>query len=160
MTLLFAPFWLEHRGTPHLMLAGLMLHAYGVMMIIFAGRELVLLGRIDTAAPVLIAQRQFAELRAWHLRANLVFGITSCVIWIPLLVVLFTWVGADVWALDPNGATWLLANIVIALVLLLGFLRWTSKPSRLAKAFEQTLVGRRIRKAQDVLDELARFEQA
>ena len=44
---------------------------YGVMMIIFAARDLYLIKDFDYAAPVLVLQKQIAELRRWHLRAGL-----------------------------------------------------------------------------------------
>src|ERR1044072_3316805 len=66
MTLVFAPFWVAHRATPHLFLTGLSLHGYGILMIVLAARDLYLIARVDYAAPVLDIQRRLTEFRAWR----------------------------------------------------------------------------------------------
>src|SRR5436305_3621342 len=60
----FAEFGIEHLHSAQLLLCGLFLHAYGIMFIAFALRDLILIRRIDYGAPVLAIQRQLAELRA------------------------------------------------------------------------------------------------
>jgi hypothetical protein len=66
------------------------LHAYGLLLVLFAVRSLHLIGCIDYAAPVLRIQRQLAELRRWRTRVEWpLFGIVGCFIWIPLLLVIF-----------------------------------------------------------------------
>jgi len=57
---LFAPFWVAHRHTLHLMVPGLLLHVFGVMYIIDAVRELGLLGGVDYTQPVLTIQKRLA----------------------------------------------------------------------------------------------------
>ena len=98
LSLFAGSFWFDHRGVTHLMACGLSLHAYGILLIVFAGRELFLIKRLDYAAPVFVLQKQVTYLRNWHLRAAVWFGVAGCFIWIPLLLVIFYELGADVWS--------------------------------------------------------------
>ena len=56
-------FWSNHRHVPHLLFTGLLMHAYGLAMILFSARMLVLIHGIDFGAPVLGIQKQLARLR-------------------------------------------------------------------------------------------------
>src|SRR5206468_8539807 len=82
----FAEFGIEHLHSAQLLLCGLFLHAYGIMFIAFALRDLILIRRIDYGAPVLAIQRQLAELRAWHIRAAAWYGMTGSVVWLPIML--------------------------------------------------------------------------
>ncbi len=161
LMLVFAPFWIEHRMVPHLALYGLLLHAYGLMFVLFAARDLELIGRIDYAAPVLEIQRQLASLRAWRLRSGFWFGVTGCLIWVPLLLVIVYWLGADLWVHRPDVVGWLVFNGVVAVAALFGIIAWLRRPSLegLRRSLDTEAAGRNIRRAQAALDEIARFER-
>ena len=162
MAVLAASFWVQHRATPHLLASGLLLHAYGVMWIVCAARELHLLRGIDPALPVLAIQRRLAQLRAWRLRIAPWFGVTGCLIWIPLVLVLFKAVfGADIWRDAPQVVVAFVAAGGLCLAALLAFMRWVRGPqhARLALAVDDSAVGRSVNRAQAALDEIARFEQ-
>jgi len=162
MTLLFASFWVQHRATPHLLVSGLLLHAYAVLWIVCAARELHLLHGIDHAAPVLAIQRRLGQLRAWRLRIARWFGVTGCLIWIPLVLVVFKAAfGADIVRDAPQVAVAFVAAGALCLAALLGFMRWVRRPrrARLARAVDDSAVGRSVNRAQAELDEIARFEQ-
>ena len=90
-----AQFWVNHFGRPQLLICGLLLQAYGLMFIAFAVRDLVLIRRIDYAAPIVVIQKQLAELRAWHIRAAAWYGLTGSVIWLPVMIVMLHAWGAD-----------------------------------------------------------------
>lgn len=159
MLMVFAPFWVAHRHVPHLMLCGILLHAYSVLLIMFAGRDLHLILNLDYTAPVLQIQRQLAELRVRRARvAPWVFGVTGCFIWIPLMLVIFQWLGVDVWVRSPSVVYIFIASGFVSLLFLLGLFRWAKAPQR-AKAFEDSTAGRSLCRAQSVLDEIARFEK-
>ena len=159
MSLLFGSFWVDHLDTPHLMLCGLALHAYGILFIVLAGRELYAINQIDYAAPVVEIQKQLANLRTWRIRMAPLFAITGSVIWIPLLLVIFAWLGADVWTNDPNVVYWFIASSVISLAIVFGIIQWLRHPSRqhLASSLDEGSVGGSIRRAQGTLAELERF---
>ncbi|MEO5721748.1 MAG: hypothetical protein ABIR71_09790 [Chthoniobacterales bacterium] len=156
-----ASFWVNHLGMAHLMIYGITLHAYGVMMIIIAARDLHLIKQMDYAAPVLTLQKQIAELRHWHIRTGMWFGVTGCFIWIPLLLMIFHRLGADVWVRNPAVVGWFVASGLISLAVLLGIVFWSRRIGRekLARNFDDSSAGRSVSRAQDLLDEIARFER-
>ena len=158
---LFAPFWVRHFGTPHLMIYGILLHAYGIMFIVLAARELHLIGSIDYSAPVLVIQKHLAELRSWRIRIVPLFGVTGCFSWIPLMLVIFQWLGADVWVRSPEVVYWFLASGFVSLGVLLAIQKWMRHPNRakVAKSFKDSNVGRSLQRAESVLAEIARFER-
>ncbi len=96
-------FWVDHLGVAHLMIYGISIHLYGIMLIVMAARDLYLVKRFDYAAPVLVLQKQIADLRQWHVRAGFWFGITGCIIWIPLLLMIFYWLGRGCLEAQPRG---------------------------------------------------------
>jgi hypothetical protein len=162
MFALFAgSFWFDHIGTPHLMLYGLLLHAFGIMMMVFGIRDLALIGAIDYDAPVLAIQKQLAELRAWRLRAAIWFAVAGCLIWVPALFILFYLIGADVWVLHPDVVYWNVASSFVCLGIAYGIIWWSRRPGheRLAKYLKKSSVGNRITRAQETLAEIERFER-
>src|SRR5690349_111933 len=64
ITIVSANFWVGHLNQLHLLLSGLFLHAYGILFIAFAGRDLIMIRQIDYAAAIVVIQKQLAELRA------------------------------------------------------------------------------------------------
>lgn len=158
----FAPFWVEHRDVAHLFVYGVLLHAYGLMFVLFAARDLYLIGRVDYAAPVLEIQKQLAALRAWRLRSGLMFAISGCFVWTPFMLVIFYWLGADVWVLNPGVVGWFVASSFVALGLTWGLVRWARQPGRIriAKYLDDSAAGMSLSRAQAELEEIARFERA
>jgi len=160
LTFVFAPFWVEHRDTPHLLLIGLSLHAYALMFIVFAARDLYMIQRVDYAAPVLQIQRRLAELRAWRVRVAPIFGAVGCLIWVPFLLWLFeVSFGVDVYALHPEVVYVFIACGLGCLGIMLLLIRWMRSPRRalLAKILDDSVAGRGIAKAQRFVDEVAAF---
>ena len=160
LTFVFAPFWVEHRDTPHLLLIGLSLHAYALMFIVFAARDLYMIQRVDYAAPVLQIQHRLTELRAWRVRVAPVFGAVGCLIWVPFLLWLFEVAfGVDVYAVNPLVVYVFIASGLGCFGLMVVLLRWLRNPrrERLAKALEDSAAGRSIAKAQRFVDEVAAF---
>ena len=161
LTVISARFWLNHIGVAHAMIYGISLHAYGVMLIAFAARDLALIKRLDYAAPVLELQKQIAELRKWHVHTALWFGITGCFSWIPLILALAYSLGADIWLRKPEVIGWLVVSGLVPAALLVGIVLWSRRPGRakLAKNLEDGSVGRSITRAQALLEEIAQFER-
>lgn len=156
-----AQFWVAHMDTPHLLLCGLLVHAYAVMLIAFAVRELTQVWAIDYSAPVLQIQKRIAALRAWRVRIAPIFGATGCVIWIPLLLMIFQGLGVDVWQRDPMVVYWFIASGLVPLAAMAGFMLWLRQPKRraLAERMDASTVGRSLQRAQSALAEIAAFEQ-
>ncbi len=161
MMLLSAPFWVEHIATPHLLIYGLSLHLYALMLVIFAARDLHMIAGMDYSAPVLTIQKQIAELRSWHLRMGPIFAFSGCVIWVPLTLMVFYWLGADIWLHAPTVVYWFIANSIACIAIIYGFIRWSRHPNRtkLAAYLDKTSVGRSVNRAQAVLSEIKQFEK-
>jgi hypothetical protein len=152
----FAPYWVRHWGEWHLVAYGVSLHLYGLMLTLFAGRDLVHIARIDYAAPVLEIQKRLAELRAQRVRAGTAFAYAGCLVWVPLVLVLFASLGADLWVHKPAMVGWFVASGTAALIAWIGL----SRNGRLRRSMDDSAAGRSVTRAQAVLDEIARFEQA
>lgn len=161
LALVGGSFWTGHLGVAHLMIYGLTVHLYGIMMIIFAARDLFLIKQFDYSAPVLILQKQIADLRAWHQRAGLWFGITGCFIWIPLLLMFFHDLGADVWRRNPSVVGWFFLSALISIGVLAAIVAWSRRPGqeKFARSLEASSAGRSVKRAQSLLDEIAQFER-
>ena len=161
LTIISARFWINHIGVAQAMIYGISLHAYGVMLIVFAARDLSLIQRLDYAAPVLELQKQIAKLRKWHVRTALWFGITGCFIWIPLILAIFYALGADVWLRNPEVIGCFVLSSLVPAALLIGIVLWSRRPgkAKLAKNLEDNSVGRSVNRAQALLDEIAQFER-
>ncbi len=161
LAMLGGSFWVDHLGVVHLMIYGISLHIYGLMFIIFAARDLFLIRRIDYAAPVLAMQKQFAELRAWHRRVALWFGIAGCFIWISMMLMIFYGLGADVWRHNPDVVGWLIVSGFFCLAILFGIVLWSKRSGneKFAKNLDDSSVGRSVNRAQSMLDEIERFER-
>jgi hypothetical protein len=159
--LAFASFWVDHLDTPHLAICGALLHAYAVMLLAFAVRDLAMIKRIDYAAPVLEIQKRLANLRAWRLRAGLWFAVAGCFMWTPLLILAFYWMGVDLWVVKPVMVWLYVASSFACLGLSYALLRFSRRPGkeRLAKALHDSSVGRSLARALAAVAEVERFER-
>ena len=154
-------FWFDHIGTRHLMIYGLLLHAFALMMMVFAIRDLFLIHAIDYDTPVLAIQKQLAALRAWRLRAGIWFAVAGCLVWVPGLLILFYLMGADLWVHKPEVVYWNIASSFVCLGLSYGLLWWSRRPGqeRLAKYLQDSSAGKSVTRAGEMLAEVERFER-
>ena len=149
-------FWIAHLASPHLIVSGLLLQAYGLLLIGTAAWEMQMLTGIDYSAPVLAIQRRLAELRAWRIRLVLLWTITGCFVWIPLTLVAFqAWFGADIYGNAPEVVLYFLASGGGVLLLFWLVARWLPGAS---SALSESSVGSGLGRSQQVLDDIARFE--
>ncbi len=163
MSFVFGSFWIDHLGSMTLLVSGVLLHAYGVAYILAAARELYILGSIDYSAPVLAIQKRFAHLRAWRLRSGLYIGLAGCVLWVPFIVVCFQMLfGVDLMEVAPLFVWILVASGVASALVLYLFARWLRYPQRaaLATRLYNSALGWTLRRAQQALDEVGRFEHS
>lgn len=153
-------FWVDHHDVPHLLIAGLIVHAAGISMIALGALVLALIARIDYSTPVLTIQRQLAQLRQVYVRGGLAIGLSWWLLWIPLMVVFFmSAFGADLYANAPSVIWGGSAIGVAGLVATCMFLRWSGQRPQLAKRLEDSAAGGSINRAQACTDEIARFER-
>jgi hypothetical protein len=127
-----AAFWAPRVHVTDVLVCGLLVHAYGLMLIVFAVRVLYLIQRIDHAAPVL-----------------------GCFVWIPVTWMLLAWHGVDPWS--HHFVLWAVASSLagltgVALVL------WLMRRMGMQRRIDDQAAGRSVQKAEAVLEAIARFE--
>ena len=156
--LLFAPIWIAYRDAPAVLLAGLVMHAYCLALIVFGAVMQAKIARIDYAAPVLAIQRQLLDLRRTYIIGGMVIGLPWWFLTAPLLVALSKGAILErapsvIWLQLAIGAAGLLATW--------GFHRWANRPQRASfgRKLDDGAAGGSIRRAQAALDELAAFER-
>jgi hypothetical protein len=140
-------FWFDHRDTPNLLVTGVLLHLYGIAMIVAAARNLFLVGRVNEAAAVLDLQRRVATLRAWRIREGRGFGIVGCFMWVALVIWAFGLLGVDIVAARPAFVGVLTLTAMVCLGAFACVARLSPAPE-----------GGAVRRARERLDEIARFE--
>jgi hypothetical protein len=157
--LVLAPIWIAHWHDPAVLIAGGVMHAYCVGLIIVGAAVQTQVARIDYGAPVLAIQRQLLRLRrTYAFWGAVAVGLPWWFLTAPLLVVLsrgaiMTNAPLAIWAQLAIGAVGLFATW--------RFHRWSRRPERalLARKLDDANSGGSIRRAQAALDEVARFEQ-
>jgi hypothetical protein len=155
--------WTRNIEIPGYLVAGIVLHAFGVVNVAWAGITLGLIGCIDYAAPVLAIQKRLALLQRFHALGAVICGLPWWIMWL-LVVIAFAGLGRDSVSVDANTPAWIWITLAVCLLGLVGtwwFYRWSQRAGhpRLAKAMRDTVIGTSLRKAQAQLDELERFEK-
>lgn len=156
-----APFWIQHRGVVHLLVAGLVLHAYGVAVICVSVVQLLRVGRLYYAGPVVEMQRQLAVILRCRIRGELALGLPWWLLWVPAAMVAAMGLGGvDLYAASPAWVYGSLAVGVVGLGLSLWLARWLAGRrigSPCIQRMVDNLTGRSLARAARELDELARF---
>jgi hypothetical protein len=163
VTVVVAPFWIEHRATTHLLLAGAALHLYALMGIISCVIQIAWIASIDHAAPVLALQRKLAVLRRTRILSQLVLGLPMWVLWVVATMVGAMWLlDIDLYARSPG---WIQLNLLIGvagIILSLWLPRRlgrTARGSRFVQRVLDDLAGRSLVRVTRELDELASFSR-
>jgi hypothetical protein len=152
--------WSRHVTGGALLPSGIVIHAYGVVMIIAAGVTLSRAARIDYAAPVVDIQIALARLRRVYVTGSLALGLAWWVLWVPYALAGFDAVwGIDVYPYLRAPVLWMVATGVLGLCATLLLIRWSLRGGspRLAQALRSTAAGYSLRRAKAALDELAEF---
>lgn len=149
--------WAGHIGQIGVMVCGMVVHAYGLLLIVFAARNLFLVRAIDFAAPVLDVQRSLARLRAFRVRVETpVNFIACCFVWIPV-----AWVALVAIGVHPTLGgflVWAFASSLVGMLAIVSVV-WAMRRLGLGKRVEDESAGRSVTRAQATLDEVARFER-
>ncbi|MBB6598726.1 hypothetical protein [Luteimonas sp. MC1825] len=158
--------WTRNTEVAGLFASGILVHAFGVLNIALAGITLGLVASIDYSAPVLRIQQQMARLlRVYGINANAT-GLPWWIMWV-LVVVAVSGLGAT-----PAAAAtpaWIQASLAVGVAGLLGtwLYAWRRRrnpalPGAATDANAHACVadgGDGIRRGQQILDEIARFER-
>lgn len=152
--------WRRNLGVPHLVVAGAAVQAYGIAAAAAAGQTMSHIRGVDYTAPVVGLQRQLAELRAWHVRSGIWLGQAWWFLWMPCVMIVAAALGADVFRRAPP--VFLVGAVigVAGVTLVEAAARLSRRPgwTWLAVLNDDAMAGASLRRAQAVLDEIARFE--
>lgn len=158
-----APYWIAHRHVPHLLIAGLALHLYGIVSIGTAILQLLVIGRTWHTAPVVTFQKRIAALGRLRIICNLALMLPWWVLWVAVLMIgVEALSGIDIYAHQP---AWILGNIAFGLVALAVCLwlarRVADRPSASRPKWMQGIVddlaGKSLRRVARDLDEVEAF---
>jgi hypothetical protein len=158
VVVLAAALWSTHPRAAAVIVAGVIVHAYGVACIVGAGATLGAMARIDHAAPVLEIQKQLARVRKVYVIGGMVLGIPWWFLWIPFVMVLAGLAGIDVFARAPSFVYWGVAVGALGMLGTWWVYRWSRRPAR-AQALDDALSGASLRRARARIEELERFER-
>lgn len=163
VAMLIAGLWLWrhlHEVTA-ILVAGIVVQAYGIATIIAGGVVLEGIAGIDRSLPVLELQRKLTTLRRAYLIGGMVVGLPWWVLWMVPPVILLSLHAHETGAPLPPAAWAWFASGAVGLVATLGFFRWLRRPGReaLAKRLDDAAAGGSLRKAQAELDALARYAE-
>jgi hypothetical protein len=104
-----APFWITHRSVPHLLIAGLVLHAYGVLTVCSSVVQLLWIIHSYLTTPVVRLQRRLAELQRLRIISGLAVGLPWWLLWVPATMVFAEErLGIDLYAQSPG---WIHASL-------------------------------------------------
>ena len=153
--------WARHAGLPHLVVAGAILHAYGIALVIAAARTIWFSNRIDYSAPVVSIQRQLGDLRACYVRGGVWLGQAWWFLWMPCLMVAAAAAGVDVWRRAPLMFGLGTAIGGVGLLLTAAAYRLARRPGWgwLSALNDDAMAGASLRRAYAVLEEIRRFEE-
>jgi hypothetical protein len=153
--------WASHPQHASVVVAGVIVHAYGVLTIIAAGVVLGRIGGIDYSAPVLEIQKKLLRVRTLYIRGGMVAGLPWWFLWIAILQVLAGMRGVDLLEQAPS-LPWIGYGIGIAGMLATWwFHRWARRPERadFGRRMDDQLTGGSLRRALAQVEELGRFER-
>jgi hypothetical protein len=149
-----ARFWIRHVDSPALLISGLALHAFGIGLVVDALVRILIIARINFAAPVVTIQRYLAYLRHWEIRS---FKWGWMIIWALLPAMLVAGVkavsGVDLWASCPACVTWTAVASAVGMLASYLFDRWARTRDHACGIY----VGYSVSAAQAALDEVDQF---
>lgn len=158
MVLLGLACWTRNLDVPGLFVAGAIVHAFGIVNIVFAALTIGLASTVDYAAPVLDIQRQMARLLRVHGIGANACGLPWWIMWVLVVVAVGGLGGAPAGAGTPAWAMLSLA-VGIAGLVATGLYAWLRKPAAIDPSRPRCDGGDGIRRSQRILEEVAGFER-
>ena len=142
--------WAPNTHLPHRLASGLLLHAYGLLLIGSAANVCTKISRVDTSAPVEQIRSMLSSVRRGYLRFAPVIGFAWWLLWIPVAVA----IGFDP-VLHPNSLIPSLIVGVVGIAASLWLYRHALRSEQTgAKAWRTRLAGKSLSAAETALDEI------
>jgi hypothetical protein len=157
---LAALLWSSKPDAAAVIVAGVIVHAYGVACIILAGIVLGGISKLDYTAPVLAIQTQLARVRRVYILSGMVAGLPWWFMWVPIMTIVSALGGVNLYAHAPS-VIWIGYGIGIAGLLATAWFHHYSRGAarpKLAKFMDDSVTGNSLRRAQAHIEELKRFE--
>jgi len=150
--------WHRNMDVPGLLLTGIVLHAFGVLNVAFAGIVTGLAASMDYAAPVLAIQKRLHLLLRLQVLNSNACGAPWWIVWV-LVVIGFAGLSAG-HAAGPTP-TWIWISLGFGLVGMLATWAWTARAARKREGLYARMDdgGDGIRRSLHLLDEIERFER-
>jgi hypothetical protein len=150
--------WHRNMDVPGLLLTGIVLHAFGVLHVAFAGIITGLAASMDYAAPVLAIQKRLRLLLRLQVLNSNACGAPWWIVWV-LVVIGFAGLSAG-HAAGPTP-TWIWISLGFGLVGMLATWAWTARAARKREGLYARMDdgGDGIRRSLHLLDEIERFER-
>ena len=162
LVVLFAALlWMTHPTAVAVIVAGVIVHLYGIVCIVAAGVVLGGIHRIDYDGSVLAIQDRLAHVRRAYVLSGIIAGLPWWFLWIPFLMVLLGLVHVNLYANAPL-MIWLSLGVgVVGLAAMLWLYRYsrTTVHAGLRRFVDQAVVGRSLLRAQQQLEEIRQFAQ-
>ncbi|MDQ2701320.1 MAG: hypothetical protein M3Y70_00580 [Pseudomonadota bacterium] len=151
--------WHRNLDVPGLLLAGIVLHAFGVLNVAFAGIITGLSISMDYAAPVLAIQKRLRLLLRMQVLNSNTCGAPWWIMWV---VVVVGFAGLSPERVAGPTPAWIWASLALGLVGMLATWAWTARASRkqregLYARMDDGADG--IRRSLRMLDDLEEFER-
>lgn len=155
-------FWVPRMDEPILFVSGLIVHAYGIALIINGCRVVLRYRQIDFGAPVTALQKSIAQLEHSYVISGWILGLPWWLLWIPIAIVAMTLFGVDV--LRGDAAGWLTANIVGGLIgmgLTVVAYFWAKRSTRpgVRARLARLVRGASLQRARELLADIEAFER-
>ncbi|VXB43493.1 conserved membrane hypothetical protein [Luteimonas sp. 9C] len=152
--------WTRNTDAMGLLIAGIAVHAFGVLNILGATAMLVLAGRVDYAAPVLRIQRQLAALLRAHAWNAGLCGAPWWIMWLPVVVAFAGLGDARATAGTPVWITWslVIGGVGLAATWLHAWRHRARQRAKPDASVDCADGADGIRRSQRLLDEIAAFE--
>jgi hypothetical protein len=159
--LLAASLWSTRPDQASVIIAGVVVQAYGIGCVVAAGLALGAIHSIDYAGTVVEVQGKLAHVRRAYIVSSVVGGLTWWFFWLPLLMVLFGLIHVDLYANAPSVIWTGVAVGVVGELATVGLYAYSRRPSnpRLRQMVDNAFLGRSLKHAQEQVEQIHRFEQ-
>lgn len=153
------PVWSTYRDMPHVLVSGLILHAYAVATIMLGGVTLGALSRLQYGTPVIELQVRLARLRRLYVIGSTGLGLAWWLLWMPFAVVAFAWMGVDFVPRVAPALPWMVGSGMVGLAATWLFDRWARRRPALHARLRRAMAGASLVAANAELDALRELER-
>ncbi len=155
--------WTKNFDNTPILISGLLIHLYGIALIITAGQVMHQITKLDYSAPVLNIQKHILRIERTYVNNGWVIGLPWWLLWLPFTLGLAALGGIDLYA-KASGSGWVVWSIIFGVIGMLAtwlWYRWARNPNNPERAnrINQAIAGTSLTRAKRFVQELQQFEQ-